>query len=247
MDRSFLSQSAVIAASRAYVCVRLATYEDEKEADFLKGLIRTRSGELENSTFAILASDGKTKLTTAGRGPRRLYSDANDLADDLTRLARPLTPKAELSSLPFVANLRLAVDIAAADNLPLIVLVGKNQALERQVSSLAWSKDYIGRYTYVRVESAKDLSSLSGVEEGSGLLVVEPDKFGLKGKVLAQVGAGAAPDRLRETLVRGSKSFSRVAASQQSHIRDGRREKIFWVPALPVTDPEEARARQRGR
>src|SRR5271165_4360486 len=109
MDRSFLSQPLVVAASRAFVCARLATYEDKEEAAFLKGLLRTRSGELENSVFTILAPDGKKKLTTAGRGPRRLYADAEEMAADLDRLARLLEPKAELSTLPVVANVRLAV------------------------------------------------------------------------------------------------------------------------------------------
>src|SRR3569623_2296466 len=110
MDRSFLSRPAVIAASRAYVCVRLATYEDEKEAEFLKGPVRTRSGELENSSFAVLDSDGKKKLTQSGRGPRRLYADADELAQDLERLATPFAAKAAPAALPLVANVRLALD-----------------------------------------------------------------------------------------------------------------------------------------
>ena len=245
MDRSFLSRPAVIDASRAYVCVRLATYEDQKEADFLKGLVKTRSGELENSTFAILDSDGKRKLTTSGRGPRRLYADANALAEDLTRLAKPFADKSVPASLPVVANVRLAIDIAAADNRPLVILVG--EGLSDKVAPLAWSKDFIGRCTFVLADSDKELVRVSGAKPKAGLLVVEPDQFGLAGKVLAQASAEATAEEVRAALNKGVESFARKPVADRSHIRQGREAKVFWTTPIPVTDPEEAQARRKGR
>ena len=47
MDRSYLSDPAVVAASRSFVCVRLLTYENAREAELLRGIFRGRSGELE--------------------------------------------------------------------------------------------------------------------------------------------------------------------------------------------------------
>src|SRR5262245_31890428 len=69
MDRSFLSDASVVAASREWVCVRLLTYENAAEAEMLTSLFVGRSGQLENTTFALLAPDGKTKLSRAGRSP----------------------------------------------------------------------------------------------------------------------------------------------------------------------------------
>jgi hypothetical protein len=250
MDRSFLSRPAVIDASRAYVCVRLATYEDQKEADFLKGLVRTRSGELENSSFAILDPDGKKKLTTSGRSPRRQYADANALAEDLTRLAKPFAAKVQPSALPSVANVRLAIDIAAADNLPLVILVGEGatrEALLDKVAPLAWGKDFVGRFTYVLADSDKDLVRVTGAKPKAGLIVVEPDQFGLAGKVLAQAGTEATPDELRAALRKGIATFARKPVADRSHIRQGREANVFWKTPIPVTDPEEARARSKGR
>ena len=80
MDRSFLSQPAVIAASRAFVCVRLATYEDPLESMFTKALVRTGSGEVENTAFCLLAPDGKKKLSRSARGMDHLYDDAAAMA-----------------------------------------------------------------------------------------------------------------------------------------------------------------------
>ena len=69
MDRSFLSQLPVIAASRNFICVRLATYESEDEAAYLRSFAAGRSGQLENTVFCILSPDGEEKLIRAARGP----------------------------------------------------------------------------------------------------------------------------------------------------------------------------------
>src|SRR5262245_45492737 len=125
MDRSFLSQAEVVAASRKFVCVRLATYEDKDEGAFLKSLLLTRSGELENSVFVILSADG-TPLIRAARSPKQHYADAAQMAKAMDRIASDNAPKAGASSaaplLPRVANVRLALDVAACDNQPLVVL-----------------------------------------------------------------------------------------------------------------------------
>jgi hypothetical protein len=251
MDRSFLSQAEVAVASRAFVCVRLATYEDKEEGEFLKGLLRTRSGELENSVFAILSPDGKKKLARAGRSPHEAYRGAAAMAADMTRIAAAYKPKATPSVLPTVANVRLAMDVAAADNRPLVVVLGGDdaarQALAARVAALAWGKEFVGRFVYALGSPGKDLAKVSGAKPGATLLVVEPDQFGLNGKVLSQAAAGATDAQLAASLRAGLGRFTRKPASQGSHVREGHREGIFWDTVLPVTDPMEARARQRGR
>src|SRR5258708_38009543 len=106
MDRSFLSQPEVIAASRQFVCVRLATYEDPLEAKFTQALVRTRSGEVENTAFCLLAPDGKKKLSRSARGTEQGYADAAEMAADMKRVAGLSTPKATPSALPLAANPR---------------------------------------------------------------------------------------------------------------------------------------------
>src|SRR3954470_13326397 len=100
MDRSFLSRPDVIAASREFVCVRLATYEDPTEARFVKGLVRTDSGELENTAFCLLAPDGKTKLSRSARGTERVYADAAAMAAGLRRVVGQYSPRAAPTALP---------------------------------------------------------------------------------------------------------------------------------------------------
>ncbi len=247
MDRSFLSQPAVIAASRQYVCARLATYEDEAEGKFLKALVRTGSGELENSVFAIFGPDGKDPLVRPGRSMKGVYKDAAAMADGMTKLAEWFPPKADPAAVPLVADVRLALDVASADGQPLVILVakdaGKRKELEAAAAKLAWAKEFVGRFVYVSCGGGDDLAGVKGSDVDSVLLVVQPDRYGLKGTVIAQTADAA---KLADTLTAGNKKFVR-AAKAASHVRDGQREGVFWETKTPVTDPMEAAARERGR
>lgn len=248
MDRSFLSQPAVIAASRRFVCARLATYEDEAEGKFLKSLVRTGSGELENSVFAVLGPDAKEQLVRPGRGMRGAYRDATAMADGLAKLAERYKPRAEPDALPAVADVRLALDVASADNQPLVVLVAKDVTkrteLERAVAKLAWGKEFVGRFVYVSCGGGGELAGVSGAAADSVLLVVQPDKYGMTGKVLAQTADAA---KFADALNTGATAFVPGSKTFQNHVRQGHQDGIFWETKTPVTDPMEAAARERGR
>ena len=81
MDRSFLSNPAVVKMSRDFVCARLATFESPAEADFIYALYPSRSGAQVNTVFTILAPDGKTTLLSPGRSPSHTLG-----SDDPSRL-----------------------------------------------------------------------------------------------------------------------------------------------------------------
>jgi hypothetical protein len=251
MDRSFLSRPEVIAASRQFVCVRLATYEDKEEAAFLKSFNVTRSGELENTVYCILSPDGKQKLVRAARGIRQVFGSPAQMAESMNRIAQQHQAKEAPARLPLVANVRLALDVAASDNQPLVVLIAKDEptrkALERQVAALAWSKELIGRFVYTSTTNAKELSELEGIDRAAGLVVIQPDKFGLKGKVLKQSKSGTPPEKLAQTLRSAALAFERQEKTFQNHVREGQRQGVFWETQVPVTDPMERNARERGR
>ena len=84
MDRSFLSTKQLIKVSREFVCIRTATYEDKREADFLKwAFLRSPAEDLRNFGFCILSPDGKRKLRRSFRGPNFVYADADAMVADL--------------------------------------------------------------------------------------------------------------------------------------------------------------------
>jgi hypothetical protein len=251
MDRSFLSQSEVIEASHKFVCVRLATYEDAAEGELLKSMIRTRSGELENSVFTILTPDAKRQLVRAARSPSQAFDDAKEMAAAMDKIAADYPPSADaarrVAGLPTVANLRLAVNVAAADDQPLVVLAGdaaSRRGIEPMLERLVWGERFLGRFLYVVVDE-NELTQLSGAANKAGVLVVEPDEYGAKGVVLAQVGPNPTEADLVRCLAQGSAKYHRQALAHGWHVRDGLEQGIIWETVTPVTDPMEARARER--
>jgi hypothetical protein len=253
MDRSFLSDAAVIAASRKFVCVRLTTYEDKTEGEFLKAFHVTRSGELENTVFTILSPDGKRQLARASRSARQTFGDASRMAETMNRLASEYTSKdaGTPPPLPTVRNMRLALDVAACDNQPLVVLSSVNAVLrltlEERIGKLAWSEAFLGQFVYVTASGSGELSAIDGVKPGSGVLVVQPDRFGQKGRVLAQVVAAASDQDFTKCLKEGLDQYQWADKTFQNHVREGQRKGIFWDTVIPVTDPMERQARERGR
>src|SRR5436190_22534688 len=138
MDRDYLSSPQVVAASKGLVCARLLTYESADEAKVLTSFFVGRSGALENTTFVVVAPDGKTALTRGGRSPDMVLpgrssrdgGDSGGLAQLLTSTAAkyPRTASASLEPplLPCLVDARRGLDVAACDLLPLAIVVAKD-------------------------------------------------------------------------------------------------------------------------
>lgn len=251
MDRSFLSQPEVIAASRHFINIRLTTYEDEKEAAFLRSLFIGRSGDVENTTFVLLAPDGMTRLTKPGRGTRGLFTDAIAMAHAMDDVAKryPGNADAQEHNLPITLDARLGLDVAASDNLPLVLVLagepGARTALEKRVATLAWRAEFLGRFTYAIAHSPQDLKSVPGLEGKDGMVIVEPDPFGQEGKVVAYVPATDADAQLGAAMQRVTAARPHITKDERRHRAEAIGKGAFWETKLPVTDRQELQARER--
>lgn len=247
MDRSFLSHANVIEASREFVCIRPATYEDAKESIYIKTLLKNRIGEIDNSVFTILAPDSTTKLVQAKRSMRSIYSDATAMATSMKAISQKYASTKPQSQLPLVSNVRLALNVAAADNLPLVVLYTSKETqvkLNQDLAKLAWKPNYLGRFIYTQTTDFTDLKTIAQAKEEPGLLVIQPDKFGVKGMTLVQVDVTGD---WAKTLTNGAEKFTSDTKIFREHLLAGKKQGIFWETVTPVTDQAELRARQRKR
>jgi hypothetical protein len=259
MDRSFLSVTPVVQASRRLVCIRTLTYENTAERDFQRSLFIGRSGDVENTTFCILSPDGKNPLTRVGRGVRQVFQSPEQMAGwmnqaadyyDEERRKAGLKPES-LAALPLVETVRVGLNTAAADNLPLVVLYGKTpdeaSRLEAAAADLAWKPEFIGRCAYASTTSAADLSEVESGAAKPGIFVIQPERFGLAGRTLARAEPSASPGQLAETLRQGLRAFRPRLLAGFEYLRAGQAAGVFWDTKLPVTDIQEAQARERTR
>ncbi len=225
----------------------------------MKKIYSGRSGDLKNTTFAILAPNGRRKLTRTGRAPFHEYRDAARMAAGMNEIAKrfeqPSGVKLKDAPIPFTDSLDIGLNISAADELPMIVIVA-NQTSELDVMSdrvrtLTWSDDLIGQFTYARVTDPNQLKPLTGIEGSlddlNAVLVVQPGQFGLSGKVLLQFDPTTNDQEWKRDLLQIARDFERAEKDHRNHVQLGIKMGIDWESAIPETDQESIAARRRAR
>ncbi len=271
MDGSFLSTRATVEASRPFVCIRLATYENQDEVGFMKRLYVSYTGEIANTMFAMLSPDGKTRLSEADRSPAQVFGGApHRRADEpgaaelnKAAAARMVESMGVISlaypgkkgaagapqALPYLSDLRMAVNVAACDNQPLLVVYAEKPAelarLEKALQPIAWSKEVIGRALYVPVSDAAEYTRyIKGGNAATGYALVASEPYGRHAAPLLAIDAATRPDSVRKQLIAALALFNPPPKDFEKHEAEGLKAGIQWKPKTPITDRSR---RQRGR
>ena len=207
---------------------------------WLKG-VRGGGGELRNTTFALLYPSGEKALAKTGRSPQMVYKNTDSFAANLASLANKFESEVGIKSLPLIPSLRLGLNIAACDGLPLVVIINdESRKGEKAFSSLAklsQAESLSGQAHYVLLKDTKEIENLKDYKSGNFVYVLKPDSFGITGRVVATfrdketlslVALGASFD----TAQRPKKTLS----DSRQHVREGRRKGITWESQMPRFD-----------
>lgn len=145
------------------------------------------------------------------------------MAREMDRLALSFAqPKAESAAeLPKVESVKLALNIAACEGLPVIVVT--SDKVERRLLGAARDRRNLGQAVYVREASSQ--------REGAWLL--QPDKFGMKVLNSRELD----PDISAEELANLLAAYQSGPKDHRLHVLEGFRKGIRWETAVPVTDP----------
>ena len=257
MDRSFLSHKKVVEVSRKFVCIRLSTYEDKDEAEFLKKTFTPRSGELENTTFVILSSDGQKQLVRANRGPFQ-FRNGNQLARKMESIAKSNTGKKSINQssegspvLPWMKSVDLALNVASADQLPLVIVVAKDRKRLKPLQEMVrnqFNKDqFLGQFVYASTQKFDDLKPIVGQQMEEGIYLIEPGEYGVSGKKIELIAVDASDDELHNSMERTMNKLERKPKDHRQHVQSGIRLGIEWESEIPETDPQAIKARERFR
>jgi hypothetical protein len=224
----------VIDASRAFICIRPATFEDAAEAKYLEAMFKGRAGTLENTVFAMLSPDAKSYLVRPGRSPQMFYRTPSEMAAAMKTLAAKYEPKGEPNTIPAMRDFRLALNTAAADSMPLVVAVGGGEAT---LARLAWSPELLGKWAYAPVAKEAELKT-AGIVGGAGIYAIEPDTYGLKGTVLTKWALDTDVKTIIKGLQEAQKRHNGQGKDPREHIDNGIQKGILWKSAVPNTDPQ---------
>jgi len=248
-----LFNEKIIAASRDFVCIRLATYEDEAEADFLRTIYVNRSGELDNTVFVLLSPDTKRDLSRAGRGPQFEFHSPSRLATEMKEIASQFPTKKRQSDsvpiLPQLKNIRLGINVSSCDGLPAVICYGENESqingMKNKLSPLAFADSLAGKFVYASTSDKSELATVAKFKGETGFLIVKPGDYGVDGELVKVIDANADADELQSALVNYANGTGRVDKNHRSHVRDGLEKGMNWETAIPVTDPGSIGAMKR--
>jgi len=226
----------------------------------MKSIWLDQTGQLKNTTWAILSPDGKEKLTRAGRGPFHESRNATDMARGMDQIAKQYKVSTDKvgsdTQLPLAESVEIGLNISAADNIPMVVVFAADQekaeSLQEQLLPLAWQDEsIIGQFNYAKAADESELSMLTGIKEdqlqANSILIVEPGQFGLSGKVLQQLDAETSNQQLKSALVEAIANCKRISKSHDSHVKLGIQLGIDWETEIPETDNEALSAKKRIR
>ena len=271
MDGSFLSTRATVEASRPFVCIRLATYENQDEVDFMKTLYVSFTGEIANTMFALLSPDGKTRLSEADRSPAQVFggviqrhASQPGAAEQNKAAAARMVESMEVISLaypgkngaagapqalPYLGDLRMAVNVAACDNQPLLVVYaekpGEVARLEKALRPIAWSKEVVGRALYVAVNDAAEYTRyIKGERPAAGYALVAPEPYGRHATPLLAIDGETKTESVRKQLIAALALYNPPPKDFEKHEAEGLKASIQWKPKTPITDRSRG---QRGR
>ena len=230
----------MVTASRNYVCIRPKSFEDEEESELLLSIFSGRQGRLENTVFTLMDSEAKRELIRSGRSPKWISEDADDFVEILTEISaeHPQSSKGKSKerSLPVIKGLKLAMNVAACDSMPLVVAVGKNEKATKKVNELlaplAWSDAFVGRFRWVSLTGTEELVGQEGIPAEPGLYIVQTDAYGVSCELLAQAKSGAKAKALGTALTEALDAFEvRRQRRRGQHVREGERKGYSWEHA----------------
>ena len=250
MDQGFLLHPEVVTSAKKFVCIRLTSYENEAEKQFVA---RMSGREPANTSFAILNPEGNEYALRGrgpGRGPRDLFPDAPAMAKGMDALAAkyPLKEATSKPSLPVTLNVKVGLAVAAADLLPLVLVLApsakRQDELEAKVAERAWAADFAGRFTYASTTDTKELAKLTGNTLKDGILIIEPDIFGATGKVVGEVPASQLA-KLGDAFKAALKSHVKLNKTRRDLANRGLKEGIYYETGIEVSGRGEATDRAR--
>ncbi|MEM7602278.1 MAG: hypothetical protein AAF357_12785 [Verrucomicrobiota bacterium] len=238
----------MIEAARNFVCIRIATYEDKTEAQFVIDRVMSEGDDLRNFGYALASPGFETIVERSNRGPNFTYGSAEEMAAKLNSISEEYTstlPENSLPGLPKMKDVRLAMNVASCDGLPCLVVFGNSeeerQRLQQKMGVVAWDPEIAGKFIYASTSEAADLAELGGDGISSGYLVVQPDPYGLKGEIITTISEPRSAERLKSELLSAVENYHRVSKTHGQHVRSGRQNGVVWETEVEVPKRDRIR------
>jgi hypothetical protein len=146
---------------------------------------------------------------------------------------------------------RLGLAVASVDLQPLALVVAPDAttraSLESKVAALAWTTEMRGRFAYASVAGAGNLRLTGGSGLKSGVILIEPDLFGVRGVVVKEVAAADVDVKLAAAMRDTIAAHQPPGKSREQLRRLALQQGTFFETGIPVSGKKEAEDREKFR
>ncbi|YCM42698.1 hypothetical protein V2O64_15400 [Verrucomicrobiaceae bacterium 227] len=222
----------MIEATRNFVCIRIDSYESEEAQKLVRSYL---DGRFENTAFCILSPDGGERLSAGHRGPHQALGA--DLVGALNQISKKYQAKggAAEAAVPDFPNFRLGLNVASADQRLLVVVSGTEaelQAARKTLPQLSNDAEILGKFHYDFESNPSTWEkALSGKTAKRGIMIVAPDAFGQKGRVMVRLPLNSKTADLKKALLEANATFAKETPKKvySEHVSAGRKQGVEWV------------------
>ena len=148
-------------------------------------------------------------------------------------------------------SFRLGLNVASCDGLPCVAIVGEDQEdleqISKQLGQVIWEEELIGKFIFASTIDSGDLKDVEGARSQTGILVIKPDEFGTKGKLIEAIASDVSADELKAKLLAAADGFERHTKEHGTHVRNGRRIGKSWETEVPVPERRSGASRDGDR
>lgn len=251
------STEEFIEASRAFVCVRLETFESKAHEEIVRKIL---NGRFANTSFCILAPDGETQLTASsrspvtilgakGRGPSAEPGSTEEVIQAMAEITDNYSPKGAPNEMVLqdFHSFRQALNVASGDQRLLLFVAASPGDLintKSALQSVFAREDIVGRFHLDFGSAATDTlwaESVSDARAKSGYFIIQADPFGRKGKAIAQLPLTADKTALADALLAANELFAQSETRKvyADHVDEGRRKDIFFENEIPYGEDRD--------
>jgi hypothetical protein len=174
---------------------------------------------------------------------------AADLRQISAQYSGRTTTTTSNGSVPQMKSVRLGINVASCDGLPSVVVFGKDQtevdSLNQKLSGVIWGEQLAGKFIYASTTNSSDLKSVPGAGFQSGILVIKPDAFGIKGQLITIISPEVSDEQLQQALLNAANTFTRISKTHGLHVRNGQQTGTLWKTEVPVPTRQRVTGRTR--
>ena len=245
------STKEFIEASRAFVCVRIETYENKENEEMIRSLL---NGRYANTAFCMFDPQGTRRLSRTGRSPTQVIgrhgSDSNVVViKEMEKIAaryKSNDAKDTDAILQDFLSFGQALNVASADQ-RLLVFVDADQAgiekLKPNLQKLFADKDVIGRFhlDFKGDEDSEWSKAIKDSENEPGINFIQAGKFGLEGSVVKRLSLDSSLTELKDNLLAENKTFSSTEERKDygKHVMEGNRKGIKYESEIPYGEDRD--------